>query len=398
MKKLIIICAGLILFFNSSAQYSDLNDQENKDMVKVSKFIEKKNYDDAIKLMEPIVMNHKKNKAYWTELCQLYGAKYNSTKLVFTITTDGKDEESVKLVNDMKTLLNGAKEQKKYIDIMRKATLMCGDLEIVGAMLRVEVIDSRHLVDTDISEKGKKYFKMAESYFGQRDMVNAIKYYKKALDSDPNYYKAYLYLGDAYYLNKEYEEAEAIFQECSDSFPDLIEPIKYYYDAMYKQNDYKKAYEVALRGLMVYPDIGMQLKFETVCTQLDKSYKQHWMSRNYFPNKIKSKNSKIETAPWKYYREAFDSIKPYADTLTGVLRPNPITKAHYMEEYCWSYMLDKADKSKFEFARQMKEKDMLDCYVLFSLFHVDVYDQYKDLSKTNPQKLKKYIEQELVGK
>lgn len=397
MKKLSIIYFSLFLFYHSPGQYSDLNGQENKDMVKVNKYFEKKKYAEAIDLLEPIVLSHKKNKDYWTTLCRLYAAKYNASKLNFTVTTDSKDAESSKLINELMSLMNGAGEHKEYINIMRKATLLCGNLEIVGAMLRVEVIDSRYAVDTNISEKGKKNFKMAETYFSQRDMMNAIKYYKKALDADPDYYKAYLYLGDAYYLNKEYEEAETIFQECSDSFPDLVEPIKYYYDVMYMQGEYKKAYELALRGLMVCPDIGMQLKFDAVCTQLDKSYKQHWMSRNYFPNKIKGRNSEIESEPWKYYRDALDSIRPYADTLTGLLRPNPLTKTKYPEEYCWSYMLEKSE-SKFEFARQMKAKGMLDCYVLFSLFHVDIYDQFKDLSKCNPQKLKKYIEEELVGR
>ncbi len=397
MKKLILpLIVFLFTFVYCQAQISDLTDQERIDLNKGYKLSEKQKYDEAIALVEPIVMNHKKSKELWTIICQLYGERYKASSPSFTISPTGKDKSMEKALAEIMKKMNGSKEHKDYINIMRKATLICADLEEVGAILRAEVIDSRYKVDSNISEKGKKHFKTAETYFTQHDMVNAIKYYKKALDADPNYYKAYLYLGDAYYINKEYEEAEAIFQECADSFPDLLEPVKYYYDAMYRQSDYKKAYEVALRGLMVCPDIGMQLKFDAVCTQLDKTYKQHWMTRNYFPNKLKGKNSEIELAPWKYYREALDSIKQYADTLTGVLNPNPITKAHYLEEYCWSYMLDKSDKSKFEFARQMKDKGMLDCYVLFSLFHVDVYNQFHDLSKNNPAKLKKYIEQELV--
>jgi tetratricopeptide (TPR) repeat protein len=398
MKKFILLLLSLFLFAGSFSQEDVFTKEEHAKMKKVKKLYEKKKYSDAITLLEPIVLDHKKNKALWENLCLCYSRQYHEFRGLgnFTISVDsGTNPETAKMLTD---LFSGGLFRNEYINCMRRATLMCGGLEMIGAELRAMVIDSRFRVDTGISEAARKNFNKAETCFAQQDYTNAAKYYNKALKTDPDYYKAYLYLGDSYYQNGEFEEAEDIFQECADTFPCLLEPIKYYYDAVYHQKDYKKAYDIALRALFVCPDIGMLEKFDRVCSDLGMKFKQHWMSRTNLPNKPSGNNSEIETAPWKYYREAYDLVREYVDTVTGILRPNSVTKARYLEEYCWSYMLEKTDKSKFEFARKMKDKGMLDCYVLFSLFHVDLYDQYTDLVKNNSAKLKKYIEEELIEK
>lgn len=398
MKKLTTLLFVLLLGIQLIAQNPEFTKSELKIIKKSTKLYDKKKYGEAIKILEPVANNHKKNATLWNNLCLMYEQQYYSFKSLGNFTISGGDGSSDALIQELTEMLNGGYYKKQYILTLRKATLYHNDLESVGMKLRALLIDSRYPVDTAVSKSGKNHFNTAESYFMKADYPNAIKYYKKALDSDPDYYKAYLYLGDCYYQNGKLEEAEEIFKECADSFPNLMEPIKFYFDAQYNQKDFGKAYESALRALFVYPDIGMQLKFDRVCTKLNKSYNQHWFSRTQLPNALKAVNAPEAPGTWKYYQEGFEKIREYTDTLTGVIRPNSLTNLRYAEEYCWSYMLANCDASKFEFARKMQAKGMLDCYVLFSLFHVDNYDQYLDLVKTNPTKLKKYIEEELLSK
>jgi len=43
------------------------------------------------------------------------------------------------------------------------------------------------------------------------------------------------------------------------------------------------------------------------------------------------------------------------------------------------------------FARAMNKIGFLDCYVLVSCFHHDLYQQFSDLADHNPQKIKDYF-------
>jgi hypothetical protein len=54
-------------------------------------------------------------------------------------------------------------------------------------------------------------------------------------------------------------------------------------------------------------------------------------------------------------------------------------------------MLNRSGLSNFPFARVMDELGYLDCYVLVTLFHQDVYGQFADLVKNQPEKIKKYF-------
>ncbi|MCC7029051.1 MAG: hypothetical protein IT257_02015, partial [Chitinophagaceae bacterium] len=69
---------------------------------------------------------------------------------------------------------------------------------------------------------------------------------------------------------------------------------------------------------------------------------------------------------------------------------NDKTQERYLEVYAWEKMLTNASPKLFPFARAMEKIGYLDCYVLITLFHSDLYSQFKDFVKLNEDKIKKY--------
>ncbi len=245
-----------------------------------------------------------------------------------------------------------------------------------------------------------KQFNLAEKEFQQRNFTAAANLYKKAIEIDSSYYKAKLYLGDVYYATKYYNLAIPEFKAAVATRPDLVEPRKYLIDALMESSQYDIAYDECVEAMMVYPDLSLLDKIEsTVHKQGNSKYDLHWIARGVFPNKLKPVKEEKDDLPlklansehWKYYAEALDKVKSYADD-KGVLSTNSLTKEKYLEVYSWNYMLSKSNAPDLEFARKMKEKGYLDCYVMLSNFHYDILDQYKDFVANNRDKIKGYFE------
>src|SRR5690606_35572773 len=113
-----------------------------------------------------------------------------------------------------------------------------------------------------VSSKAIKFFNKAEEEFKNKNYNKAGEYYQRAIEYQPDFYKALLYLGDTYYFMNNYIEAINKFKQCSEKYPHFLEPRKYLVDAYRKEGLYDKSYEEAIEAVLVYPDLSMFAKME----------------------------------------------------------------------------------------------------------------------------------------
>ncbi|MBK6524237.1 MAG: hypothetical protein IPG07_00995 [Crocinitomicaceae bacterium] len=103
---------------------------------------------------------------------------------------------------------------------------------------------------------------------------------------------------------------------------------------------------------------------------------------------------------WDTYRGCKKKISKYCSE-DGIIEPNPDTEDKYLEVYSYSTMLEEHENELPEYMRfgyKMMEEGYLECYVFFSMFHVDIYPQFKDYMsfEANQVKTIEYIEKYLI--
>jgi tetratricopeptide (TPR) repeat protein len=291
--------------------------------------------------------------------------------------------------------------KNRFLLTCREACINSDDAEMSSIYLRIYKVDP--LVDTLVKKSAKKAFDKAEIEFGNHNYKGAMEYYSDALEIQPDYYKARLYLGDALYSTKNYMGAIKNYRLAHLFHPDLAEPVKYLVDAYFHEKLYDSAFYYAKIGMMIYPDYSMVQKFESASARVGDRIKLHWLNRDVLPNTnekglistptdFEKKYIEAEGKDWKNYQAAQIEILQYCNEKGIIKTDNPITKQKYAEVYAWDKMLEKTTDTKFDFAKKMKEKGYLDCYVLMSCFHYDFYRQYKSFVKKNEDKLMKYFE------
>ena len=402
----LLLC--IALFVNNAVLHAQFSKKEEKDIEKAGKLAYKNDYSKAADIIMELIKDHENSPFLWDKAVEYKYKEYlaaKDLKFTFQVKANGGTTKEDTLVNKALDMLQNMDlsqfAYKRFINTCKEAQLRCEYPENASMYMRILFIDED--VDSAVSEKAMRYFNKAENAFGEKNYADAIKYYSKALEEEPQFYKAGLYLGDVYYLQEDYGKAAQYFREASRKHPNQLEPRKYLVDALSKMNKYDEALAASLDAIMVYTDATMYWKIEDIALLANKSFKRNWIPRR-FPVHVASDTTtykdelqKIQGQPWQYYAEAKQNVIKYCDK-DGILQPNPVTKQKYLEAYCWEYMLSKSQDKSLDFARAMQAKDMLDCYVLFSESHFDLYSQTKHLSKNNPEKVKKYLNSLLVVK
>lgn len=384
-----ILTLIVVLFVSFSFTNAQITKKDVKRFDKSVKLFNKGKYEKALELIDPIVLRNPSNSTLWAYKIEYMYKDYVTTKSLgnFVIVTSDGDIASAKMLQDLLNNAFGSAIKKHNLLVsLKKCTRYCndGDLESVYRILRAEFIDTKYPVDTAISEESKEIYTEAEQQFWNRNFNNAAELYDDALNIEPDYYKARLYLGDSYFSLHEYERAAPIFKECADRFPDLLEPQKYYADALEGMEEYKKALDASIEGVLRFPDVGMFMRMEDYADEIGKEFNREWIARpcpvNVASDTIDADDLPLDNIPeyWKYYFEAKGKIAKHTDK-QGLLSTNSITEYSTLEAYCWDYMLERAedDIEELAVAREMKESGQLEAYVLISLFHYDLFDQFK---------------------
>lgn len=406
MKNIFLVF--LILFTGSIAiSQTEFSKKEKKKLKKVQKLADKKKYAKALDLAEPLVQNHLLNTELWKSYISLAYLDYQEngylTDQLFgglTVTTtdkDGNEIENDSLAQELMNLLNTKPGEEKLLHIIALGTNCVFDLEKASIIARIYGVDAKLKVPYSNNEKALTAYKKAEQAFGKRNYGDAAKYYKEAVDADSTFYKATLYLGDALYAQDKPFLALPYYKKAAQMQPLLLEPKKYLTDAYIKANEFDNAQTQCINALITYPDVGMFYKLITIAKGQNKAIDLHWVSTPLTPNKIaENQNEKLDK-PWNFYREAKNEISDQTNTV-GLIANHP-SKIEYLEVYSWHYMLSnlkKEDYPELAFAFKMKEEGYLDCYVLFSLFNINLYSQYQHFAQNNEEKLKTYIKKYII--
>ena len=417
MKQLLFVLS-IIIFFNSAAvgQSNPLD----KKLDKAKELIKKDKIEDAEKYLVKVLDENPEYGDGWDLLSKIHYKQYKDAKVSdnlfnnLTVTTKDKDGNEIKddsLANSVLKLIGNIKPSKrafnKYLYTMRKAMLTSTDATGSSIILRNYFVDVE--IDSVISKKAIKYFNEAEEEFSKKNYDKAAKSYKRAIEEQPNFYKASLYLGDCYYFTGNYVEAIKYFKESSQKFPNQLEPRKYLVDAYAKEGLYKNCLEEAIAVTTVYPDLSMFEKLDDAAYLNNKKIDIKWTARGCFPNKITNDSSKTDLneyieekknptkEPWTHYENALDKIKKDCNA-NGIIQNSTLTRAKYLEVYSWEEMLKNSSDASLEEAKKMHKEGYLDCYVLVTCYHIDFYEQYKDFASKNKDKIIEYYNKYLIAK
>lgn len=344
----------------------------------------------GVNMMRKVVEKNP-NQQNWEILVNMYYARFlktseNKTKAIADAIMEGLVTRKKKIVvvasiDYFIDLMNVCREISLYYQSERASQL-----------LRTFLVDSRP--DTAITENAEEEFKKAEKFFSKKDFNNCKIHYLKAIEYQPDYYSATIYLGDSYWYLKQMDSAIYYFKKGIAMQPNMLEPRKYLVDALNYNKQYKEAKKECLDALYIYPDVGMLMRLVDLYYEEGKSFQKRWIKRGCTVNSVDSKTQKVKDKFWKIYKNAQDEIKIYCDSNGIITKPNTLTKSKYMEVYSWEKMLNSKKElpEEFAFAKKMQDAGYLDCYVLFSLFHYDLYPQYTEFVKDNKERIFIYIE------
>jgi len=418
MKKTLLSCLFALLICAAAFPQSNKLDKKLDKAVDLANSGKLSDADDyMVKLL-------KENPGYgngWDLLIKIRYKEYSDAKALdgmmfngkISVTTKDKDGNEVKSDNDslssaLMTMLTSIKPSKKaynkYIYTLRKALLFSDDAENSSFILRSTMIDPE--VDTAVSKKALKYFNNAEEEFAKKNYEKAASYYKRALSEQPDFYKASLYLGDCYYFTGNYVEAINSFKDAVKRFPNLLEPRKYLVDAYAREKLYKNALDEAINTMLIYPDLSMNSKLEDAAYLNGKKTDLKWMPRGVFPNQATEPPKDINnyedpdmpkaTGCWVFYQDAAGRIKEFCNEKGIITKTNTLTKSGYMEVFSWEEMLKNSNDASLDEARRMEKDGYLDCYVLVTCFHYDLYPHYADFVSKNREKVIAYYNKYII--
>ncbi|MBA3663765.1 MAG: tetratricopeptide repeat protein [Bacteroidetes bacterium] len=418
MKKL---HSFIFVLFVSQALHSQSNKLDKK-LEKTYELVEKGKLKEADEHTEKILSANPEYGKGWDLLAKIRYKEYQDSKASdnllknMTVTTKDKngkqspkDDSLTKAFTDLLSNLSLSKiAYNKYTYTLRKAMLTSDDAYLSSALLRNIFIDVD--VDTLVSKKALKHFNEAEEEFAKKNYDNAAKIYKRAIEEQPNFYKANMYMGDCFYFTGNYESAVGCFREAINQHPNLLEPRKYIIDTYLKAHLYDKAIDDAIDAMTVYPDLSIAVKMEDAVYYSQKKIDIKWLPREVFPNKIKQDSLKSTLNDynepktpevkgiWISYKNSLSKIKPFCNEKGIINRTNSLTASKYMEVFAWEEMLKNSASADLEQAKKMQKDGFLDCYVLVTCFHYDFYDQYKDFAKANKNKIREYYKKYIVEK
>jgi len=274
----------------------------------------------------------------------------------------------------------------------RIATRFLEEADSASTYLREFLVDTLN-VDSNINTNAIEKYEEGIAEYDDGNIIEAIKLFKKALNIEPNYFSALLKLGDSYYKINKDTSAMRQYYTASILRPNRPEPFKRLAIAYSNQGNYTEAAAKIIEAIMVYPEPSYMQLLKQFVQKTGQDFNTQWIQREVYPITTLHVYEEIivdDKSPWWHYQAAKQKVYSYFNA-QGIVLPNDITRERYIEVYGWKKMLNNSSPSKFLFAREMDRLGFLDCYVLISLFHQDVYTQFTDLAKYQPEKIKKYF-------
>ncbi len=274
----------------------------------------------------------------------------------------------------------------------RGATRLFQDADSSSVYLRQFLIDTINVNAEVKKEAWNEYLIALEDYYA-KEIPAAAAHLEKALELDEIFYSAHLKMGDVYYLMNKDSMAVVAYKYAAVLEPTNPIPLEKLSAMFYNKGQFEEAAAFTIEAIMKYPHAHLFKILAKILEKTGREFNSQWIKREVYPLKTKNINEEIvvdDKSPWWHYQSIKQDVFNYYDT-SGVVVPNEKTQERYLEVYAWKKMLNNSSPKYFQFARAMEKMGYLDCYTLISLFHIDLYSQFLDLVKTNPDKVKKYF-------
>lgn len=354
--------------------------------------------DKGIALMEKIT-NNDCTTDNWSTLVDMYRYRYDFAK--------NNEDKAVDVAIAIGENMGAKMERKPYTSskvCLEELLSKCKEAGLYSQcptatqLLRNYLID--YYPDENITEKALEEFNEAEGFFGKKDYANSKLHYANALKVQANFYKAHVYLADSYWYLGELDSSIVYFRKAIQMHPDLLEPRKYLVDVLGSAKRYEEAQKECIEAICIYPDQSMFMKLADIAKRQGKKYNDVWIKHGTTINQIDDANNKTKAKNqyWSDYKKAIKDIGKYCNDKGVIVKSNSLTNSDFLEVYSWEKMLNENKKLPHEllFAKKMQDENFLDCYVLISEFHFDLYPQYSEFVKGNKAKIKTYIEKYLI--
>jgi len=389
----LIFFVVISLFFTSQNSFA----QKDKHIEKAVKIFFKKGYSEGIdKLLK--YMNkedYPRLTAYetWVEMEYMLYVQMEEIYGGIEVTVDSEDTTGLDSLSFNLLSMFRDIPKKKFINVCRQSTMWSSSYT-ADAYLRKFLVD--YDPDTLVNEKAKEFFTEGKKLLGKEDYELAELNYRKAINEEPNYYQAYLYLGDTFWAREDYDSALVYFTVAKNMHPELLEPRKFIVDALIEQGLYYRAKKECMEALCIYAGFDMKLRMQKILLVENKYLEDNRFIRYFYPNDLKNDEQSDLSGFWDTYRSSKDKISKYCSE-DGIIEKNGETEDVYLEVYSWRRLLKKHGSEipdYLKFAYQMMEDGFLECYVFISLFHVDIYPQFKHYMSfpENREKSIEYIE------
>lgn len=410
MKKTIILLFSFLLTLPTISKSQ--NAEVEKTLKKVNKLIDKNKFEKAANKMDDLLLKYPGFGSGWDILTAIKERIWQDHKrfdsflsgnIVVEYEGVENEEQQKKLDSlNLKDLLIQISPSKRayrdYLFTMKKAVAHSNTA--FRSSINLRSLYRTTDVDTNVTEKAIEYFNAGEQEFNRKNYEDAIIQYQKALDIQPNYYKAKLYIGDSHYFLKNYDKAIEIFEEAKNLQPQFLEPRKYLIDAYARKKLYASCLTESIDAFATYPDLSMRFKFEDAVRLNDKKLTVGWTPRGCLPNRIteeKTNEKDIATSSWKHYQNAKIEFAKHHDT-DIIINKDAYEKVKYLEVYSWEKMIEKSTPSELKDAKKMRKAGYLDCYVFLTCFHPDIYNQYRHFADNNRDKIIEYFELIIEGR
>ncbi len=282
--------------------------------------------------------------------------------------------------------------KKDLIANCRKATLQVEYADSASWYLRELLIDT---LDPDIqtSETARESFENGMEELNAGEAIAAQTYFDKAIKLNADYYSAHLYMGDVWYLLGKDSNAIREYNKAALLQPLNSDPLEKLSMLYYQRGKFEEAAAACIEAIILYPQQHYFQLLKRIVGKTGKNFNTQWMRREVYPLSTSASYFELtakEKTPWWKYQSVESDVHGYYDS-AGIVKPNEKTSERYLEVYAWQQVLKDTAKFTLPFARAMNKLDFLDCYVLVSCFHHDLYTQFADFAKKNPQKIKDYF-------
>lgn len=404
IKKLIAAFVVGLLVFGTSAAHA----QTDKQIEKAVKVFFNKGYDKGIDVLTKYIYKAVNGEGatvdgyeMWVKMAFLRYQKDKEFYDGITITVEtpeGEESDSTETDSGAAFLeLLQSFPKTQFINVCRKSTLE--SMSYTGDYyLRKYLVD--YDPDSSRSEKAESYYDEGKEFMEKEDYELAELNFRKAWAEDSAYYSAIVNLGNTFLAREDYDSAIVYYSLAKNMHPDLLEPRKNIIDALLEKELYFRAKKECLDAFTVYPGFDIKLRYQIILAQENKYMDSHRFLRFFYPNDMRVEEQNVLTGMWDTYRGCKKRISKYCNE-DGIIEPNPDTEDKYLEVYSFRTMLEEHENELPEYLRfgyKMMEEGYLECYVFFSMFHVDIYPQFKEYMKAEENKVKmiEYVEKYLI--